>query len=185
MLPIDRRQQILALLDEQGRVTISALSEAFQVSEMTIHRDLDLLAGERRLRKVRGGAVSMMSETAVTDHCLICHKQTRRQTQVILRLTHDRQRRACCPHCGFMYLAHNDHDVVSVLVTGFLYGRTLEASTAHYLVHPDITVCCTPTILAFERDGDARRFRTGFGGELMDFSSTVVYVREAMRLKKG
>ena len=183
MLPVDRRQQILALLEEQGSLTISALSAVFQVSEMTIHRDLDLLAEEGLLRKVRGGAVPMVLETAVTDQCLVCHKQTRRQTQVILHLTHERQRRACCPHCGFMYLVHSGPDVVSVLVTGFLYGRTLEATTAHYLVHPDITICCTPTILAFERSEDAYRFQTGFGGELLNFASTITYLQEAMRLK--
>jgi len=66
MLPVDRRQQILALLEEQGSLTISALSAVFQVSEMTIHRDLDLLAEEGLLRKVRGGAVPMVLETAVT-----------------------------------------------------------------------------------------------------------------------
>ncbi len=181
MLPANRRQQILSLLHEQGSVSIAELSRAFQVSEMTVHRDLDALEAEGLLRKVRGGAMRPEGETAVSNQCLICHKQPPHQTQVTLHLTHDRQRRACCPHCGFMRLTQSD-DVESVLVTGYLYGRTLAAPTAHYLVHPDITVCCTPTILAFERHEDAVRFQKGFGGQIHTFSSALTYMQEAMRL---
>jgi DeoR/GlpR family transcriptional regulator of sugar metabolism len=53
-----RRQEILGLLLEQERVTVSELRQRFGVSTMTIHRDLDGLEERGVLRKVRGGATA-------------------------------------------------------------------------------------------------------------------------------
>ena len=44
------------MLVEHGSATLEALAEHFGVSKMTIHRDLDALEAEGRLRKLRGGA---------------------------------------------------------------------------------------------------------------------------------
>jgi DeoR/GlpR family transcriptional regulator of sugar metabolism len=52
----DRRQQIVELLMEAGSVTLEELAQRFNVSKMTIHRDLDDLESAGMLRKVRGGA---------------------------------------------------------------------------------------------------------------------------------
>jgi DeoR/GlpR family transcriptional regulator of sugar metabolism len=54
--PEDRRHEIVEMLVEQGSATLEALAEHFGVSKMTIHRDLDALEAEGRLRKLRGGA---------------------------------------------------------------------------------------------------------------------------------
>jgi len=54
----DRQQIILELLGVQGTVTVNELVERFNVSEMTIRRDLFQLERKRLLRRVRGGAVS-------------------------------------------------------------------------------------------------------------------------------
>ncbi len=51
-----RRQGILDLLMEAGAATVEEMSAHFDVSRMTIHRDLDQLEQEGLLRKVRGGA---------------------------------------------------------------------------------------------------------------------------------
>ncbi len=58
MLQSERQQIILELLSEKGAVTVGDLVERFNVSEMTIRRDLFLLERKRLLRRVRGGAVS-------------------------------------------------------------------------------------------------------------------------------
>jgi len=54
---IERHARVLELLEQRGEVTIDELAQSFDVSAMTIHRDLDLLEEHGRLRKVRGGAV--------------------------------------------------------------------------------------------------------------------------------
>lgn len=190
MLPAERHRQILNLLREQGMVQIVDLSERFQVSEMTIHRDLERLAADGLLRKVRGGAAPLATAVSstplssdVAPHCLMCHKKPRRQTQVILHLADGSQQHACCPHCGLMSLSCSNLTVTMVLVTDFLYGRTLTAQSATYLIDPAITICCTPTTLAFECHEDALRFQTGFGGQIHTLQSAVSYLHETMRLK--
>ena len=53
----ERQRRILELLEGRGRVTVTALSAEFAVTTETVRRDLDQLAGERRLVRVHGGAV--------------------------------------------------------------------------------------------------------------------------------
>jgi DeoR/GlpR family transcriptional regulator of sugar metabolism len=53
-----RRDLIVQLLLDQDSVTVKELTERFQVSTMTAHRDLDALAERGVLRKVRGGATA-------------------------------------------------------------------------------------------------------------------------------
>jgi len=52
----DRRSRIVEALMETGAATVDTLADRFDVSRMTIHRDLDELEDAGLLRKVRGGA---------------------------------------------------------------------------------------------------------------------------------
>jgi DeoR/GlpR family transcriptional regulator of sugar metabolism len=58
MFPAQRRRQIAQQINEQGYVSIAKLCDQFQVSEMTIHRDLYALEELGQIKKTRGGAVS-------------------------------------------------------------------------------------------------------------------------------
>lgn len=55
MLVTERRERMLALTRERGIVSIADLSAALQVSVMTVRRDIDLLADEGVVERVRGG----------------------------------------------------------------------------------------------------------------------------------
>lgn len=55
MLVTERRERMLALTRERGTVSIADLSAALQVSVMTVRRDIDLLADEGVVERVRGG----------------------------------------------------------------------------------------------------------------------------------
>jgi DeoR family transcriptional regulator, fructose operon transcriptional repressor len=55
----DRLERICEEVDSQGRVRVSDLAADLAVSEMTIRRDLDALAEQGRLRRVRGGALAL------------------------------------------------------------------------------------------------------------------------------
>ena len=52
-----RRQQIYAMLQEQGEIQTKQLCQLFGVSDMTIRRDLDILAKEENVKRTHGGAV--------------------------------------------------------------------------------------------------------------------------------
>jgi DeoR/GlpR family transcriptional regulator of sugar metabolism len=58
MLPEDRRQRILDLIETDGFGAVDDLSKRFDVSEMTIRRDLDALESEGLIKRVYGGATS-------------------------------------------------------------------------------------------------------------------------------
>lgn len=55
---LDRIETIRARLQRDDRVRISELAADLEVSEMTIRRDLDVLADEGSARRIRGGAVA-------------------------------------------------------------------------------------------------------------------------------
>ena len=54
-----RRQVILTLLEERGEVAVDELAVDLGVSENTIRNDLNALADEALVRRVRGGAVAV------------------------------------------------------------------------------------------------------------------------------
>ncbi len=54
----ERRNAILNLLHEKGKVKVSELSEKFNVSEVSIRNDLADLETEGKLSRVHGGAIS-------------------------------------------------------------------------------------------------------------------------------
>ena len=59
--PNDRRAAILEMVMAAGSVQIEDLPDAFGVSLMTVHRDLDSLATQGLIRKTRGVATAMPS----------------------------------------------------------------------------------------------------------------------------
>ncbi len=58
MLIHERQQAILDLINAHGAVEVTDLVGRFNVSEMTIRRDLDILEHKSLLRRVHGGAVN-------------------------------------------------------------------------------------------------------------------------------
>ena len=63
-----RQKQILSLTEVEGEITIKELASRLKVSEMTIHRDLDMLQEERYIYKKRGAAVFIDSEDRDTNN---------------------------------------------------------------------------------------------------------------------
>ena len=57
MLTFERRRSILKLIAEQPGLKVSQMATRLDVSEGTIRNDLDALAQEQKLQRVRGGAV--------------------------------------------------------------------------------------------------------------------------------
>ncbi|MBU8912882.1 MAG: DeoR/GlpR family DNA-binding transcription regulator [Spirochaetales bacterium] len=58
IIPIERQQRILEIADEHGVVRVNELSKLFDVSVMTIRRDLVTLEEQGLLRRSHGGAIS-------------------------------------------------------------------------------------------------------------------------------
>ncbi|MBN2323445.1 MAG: DeoR/GlpR transcriptional regulator [Spirochaetes bacterium] len=58
MIAEKRRQQILSLIEEHGAIRISNLGKRFNVTDMTIRRDIDFLSQQGLVNRVHGGAIS-------------------------------------------------------------------------------------------------------------------------------
>ena len=66
-----RRAQILERIQRDGGVTVSELARALSVSNMTAHRDLEQLARQGLVERIRGGArapVTPQSHPTAWDH---------------------------------------------------------------------------------------------------------------------
>jgi DeoR/GlpR family transcriptional regulator of sugar metabolism len=75
LYPAERQQHILALLNRNGRASVSELSQMFGVSEVTIRADLQALAAQDLIVRTHGGAV-------VTSRAPELSLTLRRQQQV-------------------------------------------------------------------------------------------------------
>ena len=62
MLAAERRNEILTLLKEEGRVIVADLSKKYGVTEETIRRDLEKLEHDGFAERTYGGAVVKGSE---------------------------------------------------------------------------------------------------------------------------
>lgn len=57
---IERREQIIHLIQEQGRITVDEISERFSVSRVIARHDLDSLSTQGKAQRIRGGALSIL-----------------------------------------------------------------------------------------------------------------------------
>ena len=74
MLAVERKNNILGLLQSEGRVVVSELADKFDVSEETIRRDLEKLERDGLVQKSYGGAV--LNENTQNDMPLAVRKRT-------------------------------------------------------------------------------------------------------------
>jgi DeoR family transcriptional regulator, copper-sensing transcriptional repressor len=181
MLASERSQFILKELEDTGRVRVNDLSKTLNVSRMTIHRDISLLAEKGLLEKVFGGAVAVVQEPAGNQGCVMCGMGNKERTAFVVNCADGSQLQACCPHCGIMVLAAREQ-AISAMAADFLHGRMINVRSAFFLVDPELSVCCTPTVLCFQRHDEVKKFQRGFGGEVMDLQQTQNYLRESMML---
>jgi DNA-binding transcriptional ArsR family regulator len=177
-IPKIRREQILSWLRESQTLTIDDLARRLDVSIMTIHRDLDAMVRAGLVHKVHGGVTLPETKPALyteVSACKCCNSPVSSRTMFVIQGNDGEQIQTCCPHCGLLHLGDQQH---SALAKDFLYGRMVDARRAVYLVEPDVTLCCVPSVLCFATPDDAIRFQQGFNGTIMTFDQAWSYLKE-------
>lgn len=175
--PIWRRKQILDLLAKEGIVSLREIAEKYSVSMMTVHRDVEELAEQGALQRVRGGIQLASPVPVKIGVCAACNQPVTNRSGFFM-FTHTGTRiEACCPHCGIM-LATRVGGVRELLATDFLYGTVMDARRAAFLVSSSVRLCCSPSILCFDQHEDAARFRAGFGGQVLTYSELIALLTE-------
>ena len=57
-----RQQEILSILYETGKISVSALAKRLYVAEMTIRRDLTAMESNGYIKRYHGGAILMIDQ---------------------------------------------------------------------------------------------------------------------------
>ncbi len=181
---IDREKKILELLQTQGSASIQELAEVFNVSNMTIHRDLNKLEQAGYIQKKHGG-VTLAGKPVATgeDVCAMCNKSISERTVFIVQYETGEQKRACCAHCGLM-IQSQSKDAWQSLTADYLYGHMVSANQAFYVMGSEISICCVPSILSFGSQHDAEKFKKGFGGSLVNMDEAIQYLHGMMHAHK-
>ncbi|SDM32225.1 DNA-binding transcriptional regulator of sugar metabolism, DeoR/GlpR family [Nonomuraea maritima] len=141
MLAPQRQQAILQLVRQYGGVRVIELVRAFGVSDITIRRDLDSLAGRGLVAKVRGGATLVRSTGAgSTDEPGFAVKSVRQE----------REKRAIARRAAAL--------VQPGSTVGLSAGTTTWALAHHLAAVPGLTVVTNSVRVAdvFRRPSDDR-----------------------------
>lgn len=180
---LNREKQILEYLHNNGSASIQQLAEAFGVSNMTIHRDLNKLAENGQIQKKHGGAILI---NTVSDEkeivCAMCGKPVSQRTVFIVKFENGEEKRACCAHCGLM-MQSREQNVWQSLTVDYLFGHMISAGHAFYVTGSDVNICCVPSVLAFGSKQDAEKFQKGFGGQLLGMNDTVRHLHGMMHMR--
>lgn len=165
---------------------ISELSSKFNVSEMTIHRDLKPLIEEGFVVKTFGGVTLANNvELPKENTCIYCHQNINDRLSFRLILNNDQIESTCCPHCGLLRYEQVQDNVVQVMCQDFLRSTTINARYAYFVMDTSLDLgCCKPQALPFELKEHAKNFTQGFGGKIYSFKEAMKIVYDKMASPK-
>ena len=188
MLPIERLNTIKELIAAKQNIKISELSEALEVSEMTIHRDLKPLVDEGSVIKTFGGVSLVQSEKKQHDinSCVVCSREIHSKLGYRIILPNNQVEMACCGHCGLMRQRQLGNEVVQSICQDFFKQTTLSAKLAWFVLDTSINMgCCQPQVLTFENKVHADKFIRGFGGIVASFDEAMDLIHKKMNLSNS
>ena len=89
---LDRRDSILAYIEQKGRASIEELCTFLDSSQATVRRDLARLAAEELIQRVHGGAVvgkRLQEEPPVLQRCAVFTPQKQAIGKKAAEMIHD------------------------------------------------------------------------------------------------
>ena len=161
-----RQREIFNLLNQNSHISAVEIQVQFQVSQATAYREIQTLVQRGYAAKTAGG-ISLV-EQAASERCIQCKREIKQNLVFIIESAAGQKLTTCCAHCGLMALTHQQ--AASAMATDYFYGTIISATRAWYVLESLVNPCCTPSILTFASQEDARRFAEAFNGKLADFS---------------
>lgn len=179
---MERKEEILKLIEE-GYTTAKELARHFNVSLMTIYRDLKELEEEGRIVR-RHGMIELKKEDSLKEsHCAVCGKEVDLRFAFTYILKGGKKVHTCCAHCGLIaYKTLNTEKVEMALARDFISCNPVSAFTAVYVVGSSVSPCCRPSAFVFADREIAEKFAKGFGGYVAEFTDAVAKMEELMKI---
>lgn len=174
-----RQKLILDKLTQSEVVSIATLAQELAVSKMTIHRDLAALQQAGLILKQHGKVSATAKLSGYDDSlCSMCGQRINERNTFTIIDAEGRKLYFCCSHCGLMVYSRQANSW-QILATDFIHGHVMTASQAHYLIDPDLTICCSPSVLAFSSHEEALKFQKGFGGRIVNLQLAVEFLTQS------
>lgn len=201
MTGMQRRKELVALIEQSGGISLQEIVDRFKVSKMTAHRDLNLLEERGQIKRIFGGAVpppggshhqaAMPSPVPAREQsavpassCVVCHRPASQHLLYTITLINGEQRFACCPHCGLSAHLTLRDEVMMAMTSDYLTGRPHPVQRSHFLMGSVAAPCCQPSILTFDDREMAVRFQNGFGGTLGGYADALAFLQEEMAMAR-
>ena len=169
---MDRKERILEILKEKKEVTVKELSNIFNVSEMTIYRDIRELEKAGEIKR-QHGSVSLNTvenkESKLVKTCPVCEKPITRSHPYKITINNTKTVEACCEHCGLILHKKYEDESVSAITYDFITENPVSSLDAYFVVGSSAIPCCTPSVIPFSSKDYAEKFQKGFGGKLLTF----------------
>lgn len=180
-----RKQEILKIIKERGEVTVKELSHIFNVSEMTIYRDIRELEKEGEIKRKHGSVLLNTienKEPLTLKSCPICSKPITRSHPYKIIVENTKVVEACCEHCGLMLHKKYESQDVSAITYDFITEKVTNALDAYYVVGSSAVPCCSPSVIPFVNKEDAEKFAKGFGGKVLNFIEAYNEINNRMNI---
>jgi DNA-binding Lrp family transcriptional regulator len=179
MKPEERQRRILALLERESGLSAGQLAHHFQVSRMTIHRDLRQLFHQGSLIRIYGGVVAKsMPQGFELGRCSVCSRPALPHQRCELHHPDGAVEVACCAACGLgQFMLQGS--LSQLWVGDQISGRRLRGVEAVYLVNSLASPCCQPSLLSFADEVEAALFQAGFGGVVAHLEEALEFLRIA------
>ncbi len=192
MKPTERRKQILDWLEKEGTLSLGEIVSRFEITKMTVHRDLALLEERQALKRIHGGAARLDNvrnrnennkpPSTAQGSCMICYRPPSPQLLYTITKNNGEQSVACCPHCGISAHLMMGDQIATALTADFLSGRLHAAQHSFFVLGSVVAPCCKPSIMTFAEEEMSKRFQKGFGGTMGRFDDAVEFLRRDMSI---
>ncbi|SDH51949.1 DeoR family transcriptional regulator [Alteribacillus bidgolensis] len=184
MLPIERQQQILTWLEQEGTLRVSEISKRLDVSEMTVYRDLKPLIKQQKVIKTSNGITCTPQHHISANICSYCNKNSNTKLSVQLIKLNQQVEHTCCAHCGLLRYQAIEKEVSQIICYDFLKDTTISAKMATFLLNADVHLnYCQPQVITFDSLKQAKQFQLGFGGNIYNFEEAIKVIMEEMNGK--
>ncbi len=178
---MNRKEEILKLIEE-GYKTAKELARHFNVSLMTIYRDLKELEEEGLIVRRHGNVELKKDQEVKENSCAVCGKEVDLRLAFIYVLKGRRKIYACCAHCGLLLAKSVGRERIEIAMTrDFITSNPINALDSYYVVGGSASPCCLPPAVAFGDKETAEKFAKGFGGRVADFEKAVAEMEKLMK----